>query len=93
MKKISLDYIPVRSKEILSRINPEGTVSLMNVKEVDSFFILDALAAETWNLIDDKLNLQQMAAKIIEKHHPPVEQFYDDLRDLIFNLKKEKILN
>ena len=87
-----LDFVPVRSKAVLSRTNADGSVAIIRLDSDQYFFTLDGVSAELWNAINGKSNVAKIVEKMIDKHDLPAARFTKDVRKLISDLKKEGLI-
>ncbi len=84
--------IPALQESIISRVNPDKTVSIISLELDDFCYSLDGVAAEFWTLIDGKRSLKVIKSSITKKHSPPKEQFEADVSRLLEVLEKENLI-
>lgn len=78
--------------EVISRSNPDRTVTIMRFDDDEHFFVLDGIAAELWSMIDGKRSLERIKDALIQKHRPPRERFARDVANLIRSLMREQLV-
>lgn len=90
----SLDraIVPCRNPDVLSRTQPDGSVSLMHLESEEHYFTLTDIAADLWNLIDDARSLAEIEADLIVRHDPPRDRFRADVDGLVRKLTRERLL-
>jgi hypothetical protein len=91
-KKAQENLIPLLHESVISRINSDKTVSIVNLELDDTCFSLDGIAADAWILIDGENSLDNIKNRLIKKHRPPLEKFNQDFDKLIKKLKKENLI-
>lgn len=85
------DFVPQKASGLLERVNEGPTISIMDLENEESLFVLDGLSAELWQLIDGKKSLLQIKQKLNQKKNLPA-RFSQDVAKLIQDLKQEKLL-
>ena len=90
--KDKLDFIPEPSKQVLSRMNKDGSVAIIRLDSDQYFYTLDGVSAEVWSSMDGKKTLARIVASLIKKHGLPEERFVKDVNKLISDLRKERLL-
>ena len=91
--EISDQAIPSLQESVISRVNSDQTVFIVNLDLDNMCYSLDGIAAEIWGEIDGKKSLDSIRSKMIEKHNPPEEQFNDDFMSLMAKLSKENLVS
>jgi hypothetical protein len=86
------DPVPSLQESIISRVNPNKTVSIVNLELDDTCYSLDGIAADAWVLIDGQNSLNHIKTKLVRKHQPPIDKFNHDFEKLIKTLKKENLI-
>lgn len=86
------ESVPNLQESIISRVNSDQTVSIVNLELDDVCFTLDGIAAEVWAEIDGEKSVEQISAKMIDKHHPPLKKFKLDLENLLKQLQEENLI-
>lgn len=79
-------------EDIVSRINPNGTVVLMKMDDSEIFFKVSGVAAEVWKGIEEGAELPLVISKIVEDYDCSVEQVEEDTRSFIEELIKKDII-
>jgi hypothetical protein len=90
--KSAVSSPPKKSKDILIRKNSDGTITAMRLDNDRYFVRLDGIAAELWSMIDGRTSLEKIKEKIIQRHQPPLRRFESDVKRLMKNLVREKLL-
>lgn len=86
------DLFPARSKDTIVRTNMDGSISVVHLKDDDSFFSIVGLATEIWKRIDGKTSLADIKKSVVKKYSPPTELFEKDTKSFISNLEKENLI-
>ncbi len=79
-------------ESVISRVNPDKTVSIVNIELDDICYSLNGIAAEIWSSIDGKKSIKKIKDKILKIHQPPLDLFEEDFAKLITKLNKEKLI-
>jgi hypothetical protein len=89
---LNFETIPALHESVISRVNSDQTVSIVNL-ELDSVcYSLDGIAAGIWGEIDGKKSLEDIRNLMIKKYDPPISQFDKDFKKLVSKLTKENLI-
>ena len=91
-QRFSENLVPALRESIISRINADGTVSIVNLEIDDLTYSLDGIAAEVFASIDGTNSLATIKQNIIEKHSPPKNKFGSDFESLVRELAAENLI-
>jgi len=86
-------WVPKKAKEVLSRQNPDGTVSVLHLDNEDNVFSIDGIAIEVWTMINGRTSLKTIQTILEEKYSAPSKQITRDLKSFMGQLSKEKLLD
>jgi hypothetical protein len=90
---MEMTAIPKKQEDLLERINPEGSVSIMALTETgEELYVLDGLVAQTWQLIDEERSWQTIHSELVARFHPPQERFDKDFLQLIQDFHEQGLL-
>lgn len=92
MSKKAETVVFKKASDILERDIGDGTIAVLNVFDEMHYFIIDAIAAEFWSMIDGRKNLLQITEALIKKHQPPTRDFERGLKLCIQNLEKHHLI-
>lgn len=81
-----------RNSDVLARRNTDGTIAVLRLDSDDSFYTIDGIAAEFWSLIDDKASIEEIKDKLAKRYRPPAERFSRDVKSLVNELLREKLI-
>lgn len=84
--------VPEKAKEVLSRENKDGTVSVLHLDNEDYVFSIDGVAIDVWAMINGKTSLEDIQNSLEEKYSPPPKQLVHDLKKFIKELAKKKLI-
>ena len=90
--KVSDDSIINLQESIISRVNPDKTVSIVNIELDDTCYSLDGIAAEIWTLINGKNSVSKIKSNIMKKHKPPTILFEKDFNKFLSKLTNENLV-
>jgi len=93
LTEVNNQFIPRKGPGLIERVNPapHSTISIMNLDNEESLFILDGLSSEVWKKIDGKKNLEKIKQEMLKEKKLP-DRFSKDVDQLICDLKKEKLI-
>ena len=80
------------SDEVISRKNPDGSVSIMHFDNERYFFSITGIAAEFWSLLDGKRTIPNLQERLAKKHKVAPEKLSHPVQKLIRELTKEKLV-
>lgn len=81
---ISTLQLFIRNPDIIaSEIDKE---MVMMDQDFESYFGLQAIGTEVWNLLEAPNSLEKIAANLVERYDVSTEQCIDDLKPLIADL-------
>ena len=81
-----------KAPDILQKENKDGSVTVLNVLDEDYYFIIDAIAAEFWKMVDGKKSVSDIKKALINKHRPPPQAFERGLKACIKKLEKHQLI-
>lgn len=80
------------SENVLAKSSADGSVAVLRLDEDRYYLALDGYAAELWRMMDGKKTLGQIQEQLIKKHKLPKERFSRDVRKLVEQLRKERLI-
>lgn len=80
-----------RNPGVFSTRSADGTVTVMRMDLGDTFFRIDGLAAEIWNLIDGQLTLDDIEVILTKREAPPA-RFKKDMTEFVRTLKRKSLI-
>ena len=97
MKKIQAfsrirgDAIP-RRKDVLVRVNPDRSVSVLRLDLDDQVYLITGLAAEIFGMIGSGRSFARIRQNMIKKHDPPLGKFDPAFEKFIAWLLSEQMI-
>jgi hypothetical protein len=92
VKPLVEEAVPRRPNNVVFRTNMDASVAIMRLDEDQYFYSLDGIAAELWKLIDGKASLKDIMKKLERRFQPPSGRFERDVKGLLGQLQKQKLL-
>lgn len=86
------NYNYVLSESIVSRTNQDGTVIVMNIDEGNTFFKINGVAAEVWNELSQKKDINQIIEKVSNEYNAPKEKIIEDVNGLVEKLLAKNLI-
>ncbi len=87
------DRVPTLQESIISRVNADHTVSVVNLDLDDTSYSIDGIAGEIFAAIDGKRSIGAIKKRIMKKHQPPAKQFEKDFIQFVQELKSENLID
>lgn len=88
MKSASLRSMLRKRRSVLTKSNQDGSVTVIDLKEMSICYTIDGLAAKAWVLIDGKSSLKHISSRLVDagrsKHavKSQLKKFADELKKL-----------
>lgn len=93
INQISKNKIPTKPRGVLSKRVNKNKIVIQRLGLPDSFFFIDFVAAEAWDLMNGSNSFSQIVALLKEKHpEATVNQVESKLMDLVNSLIKNKLV-
>ncbi len=81
-----------RAEEVVSRKNPDGSVSIMHFENEKFFFSVTGVAAEFWGMLDGKRPLADIQARLAKKHRVSEKKIAEPVLKLVRSLVNAKLV-
>jgi len=89
-KKITLDTYIKRNNEVFaSQIDDE--VVMMNIQS-GKYYGMDAIGSRIWELINEKIQVQQVVDQLLEEYEVSEERCQSDVLEFLDELKENKLV-
>jgi hypothetical protein len=80
-----------KHEDVVSRKNANDIVVLMKMDDSSSFFKINGVAAEVWELIDSGMSVGEVVAKITSEYDVSEEQLKKDINGLLTSLLEKEL--
>ena len=90
--KTSDENIYMKSSEILSRANADGSIAIIRVDSDKNFYSLDGIAANVWQLLDGTKSLQKVKMKLSQSHGIDFDAISRDTNSLVKRLLTHNLI-
>ncbi|OUR93614.1 hypothetical protein A9Q84_19285 [Halobacteriovorax marinus] len=80
-----------KHEDVVSRKNANDIVVLMKMDDSSSFFKINGVAAEVWELIDSGLSVKEVIDKLTAEYNVSREQLQGDVNSLLTNLLEKEL--
>lgn len=90
--KTSDENIFMKSSEILSRANADGSIAIIRVDSDKNFYSLDGIAANVWQLLDGKKSLQKIKINLSQSHKVDLDAISRDTNALVKKLLTHNLI-
>jgi hypothetical protein len=77
---------------IVSKTDDQGSSLLVSLDESDSFYRIDGIASEAWNLLVQNPNLEEITKKLTAEYPDHKDQLLVDLEAFFLKLIELKVL-
>jgi hypothetical protein len=80
-----------KHEDVVSRKNANDIVVLMKMDDSSSFFKINGVAAEVWELIDGGMSVKEVVDKLSIEYNVTREQLQSDVNGLLTNLLEKEL--
>jgi len=79
---------PKRTADILFRRNEKNEILIMHLEELESYYCIDGIAADFWELIDGKRSTDEICGILAKRHEEDQAYIASNAKKLLTQLKK-----
>jgi len=80
-----------KHEDVVSRKNANDIVVLMKMDDSSSFFKINGVAAEVWELIDNGMSVKEVVDKLSIEYNVTKEQLQSDVNGLLTTLLEKEL--
>ena len=80
-----------KHEDVVSRKNANDVIVLMKMDDSSSFFKINGVAAEVWELIESGLTVKEVLIKLSADYDVSEDQLKSDINDLLTNLLEKDL--